>query len=82
MGSPAQHDPGRAGHGGRVKTYDPEVFVAMRRGKLSNRRIAQLLGVNESTVRRGLKKWGWPINDDPRTVRVVLAELADLLDAR
>jgi transposase len=64
------------------KTYQPEVYVAMRRGKLSNRRIAQLLGVNEATVRRGLKKWGWPINDDPRTVRVVLNELADLLDAR
>ena len=64
------------------QNYEPEVYVAMARGKLSNRRIADLLGVNESSVRRGLKKWGWPVNNDPRTIAAVMSELAELLEAK
>lgn len=34
---------------------DPSMYAAMRAQGLSNRLIAQALGVNESTVRRALK---------------------------
>jgi DNA-binding CsgD family transcriptional regulator len=60
------------------KRYHPDLFVAASRGGLSNRRIADLLGIDEATVRRGLKKV--MLVTEPRTVRLVLAELADLLD--
>lgn len=59
--------------------YDPEVYVAMRRGGLSNRRIAALLGVNESTVRRAVAE---RYVEKPRTVSGLLVELADLLNER
>jgi transposase len=60
-----------------MRKYAPEVFVAMRRGGLSNRRIAALLGVNESTVRRGLAKASTFTTN--RTVSTVLRELADMV---
>lgn len=60
--------------------YSPEVYLAMRDGGLSNRRIGELLGVDEATVRRSLKRYK-PARRAKRTVRDVLNELAGLLDA-
>lgn len=59
------------------RRYSPVVYRAMRDGGLSNRKIAELLDVDEATVRRGLKGWR------PRklTTRELLMELADRLDA-
>lgn len=52
------------------------MYAALHNAGFSKREIARLLGVNEASVRRGLKA------NPPRTVRVLLAELADALDAR
>lgn len=60
--------------------YEPAVFVAMRDGGLTNRKIATYLGINEATVRRGLTR----VNYEARqpTVRTVLLDLAELLERR
>ncbi|MDE2103098.1 MAG: sigma-70 region 4 domain-containing protein [Patescibacteria group bacterium] len=36
----------------------PEVYTALRGSGMSNREIARQLGVNEASVRRGLKRAG------------------------
>jgi DNA-binding transcriptional regulator LsrR (DeoR family) len=61
-----------------MKRHHPEVYVAMKSWGLSNRRIADHLGVDEATVRRGLKKAA-PVAPK-RGIHEVLAELADLLE--
>lgn len=56
--------------------FDPAVYAALHNAGFSKREIARLLGVNEASVRRGLK------HNPPRSVRVLLTELADALDAK
>jgi len=40
----------------RPASFEPEVFVALKARRHSKREIARLLGVDEATVRRGLRK--------------------------
>jgi predicted transcriptional regulator len=40
----------------RRRRFEPEVYVALRSRRYSNREIARLLDVDEASVRRGLKK--------------------------
>lgn len=60
--------------------YEPAVYVAMRDGGLSNRKIAAYLDVDEATVRRGLARVSYA--ERQPTVRTVLAQLAELLEGR
>jgi hypothetical protein len=59
------------------RRFPPRVYVALRDAGYSNREIAGLLGVNESSVRRGLKSVGY---NEPSRTRQLLTELADRLD--
>jgi hypothetical protein len=55
------------------------VYVALRDGGFSNRAIANLLGVNERSVRRGLESVDY---EAPSRVRELLTELAGVIEAR
>ena len=37
-----------------MRKFEPKVYAALKRAGYSNREIAQQLGVDESSVRRGL----------------------------
>jgi DNA-binding NarL/FixJ family response regulator len=53
--------------------YDPAIYAAMKSQGLSNRQIATALGVNEASVRRGLKNPPAPTNVR-RKVTIVIEE--------
>lgn len=59
------------------RKFPPRVYVALRNDGFSNREIAGMLDVNESSVRRGLKSVGYTA---PSPVRALLSELADHLE--
>lgn len=53
----------------RTRRFAPEVYVALRARRHSNREIARLLDVDEASVRRGLKKAGELRNERARALR-------------
>lgn len=53
------------------------MYAALRNGGFSNREIAGMLGVNEASVRRGLKSVGY---EAPSRVRRLLIDLADEIE--
>jgi hypothetical protein len=57
--------------------FPPRVYVALRNDGFSNREIAELLGINEASVRRGLKTVSY---EAPSRVRRLLTDLADEIE--
>ncbi len=59
------------------RKFPARVYVALRNDGFSNREIAGLLGVDEASVRRGLKSVGY---EAPSRVRRLLTDLADEIE--
>jgi len=59
------------------RKFPPRVYVALRNDGFSNREIADLLSVDEASVRRGLKAVKY---EAPSRVRRLLTDLADEIE--
>lgn len=59
--------------------FEPEVYVILRNTGLPNTKIAEMLGVSEAAVRRGLKRAGYLPPEQSR-LRELFAELGDILE--
>ncbi len=60
------------------RRFDPSVYVALKDAGNSNAETARKLGVDEASVRRGLKAAGYRKS----RLRTLLLDVADELDAR